>query len=827
MKQNHVTSFFLAFVFLSGTCLAQTGSIGKLAVSFDRRYGQVEVGGNYVGAEFHRSRPLPSRISLYYPVANSIDLSTDYWKRGESEPFKVFVNIGDRVDTIGVKPCDYRWTPYAADFTDNLPGYKVDISYRFCDDLPFMVVEMKFRNLSGSAKTFHVRTVLSTILRTCQTYAWKDTARVEYMRGGRVYVADFRYLDTDSASVIVANAGGAVPVNGKEETSGRTELDPAARFEYAETVKPSGSFTIVQLVGSCRIGETKSMVAKALARWKESVKKNDARIVNYAYRDALIEVPDKNLEHTAMWSKAMLATDRHYIDGSIVPMPCPAEYNFFFTHDVLLTDLGAVNYDLARVRHDLLFIRSLTRRDSILPHAFYWRDNGFKTEFAAADNWNHLWFMIVCGTYLKHSNDIETLDLLYPILKKSVEMTLSNLGPGGLAYSTRPDWWDIGNNYGARSYLTALMVRALREYGYVALTLHRDNGFAAKCLRTSDLLQKDLVKKLWNSKAGYLLNTLDTTTVDYHYYAGSLVAVDFNVLDRERSDSLLATARKELLDTHLGIRNAMPDDFDKLASLYKFQDGEAGGPYVYMNGAVWPQTTAWYILALIQNDHVNQAREALSKYLSIGGIEDSPNGQPSFFEYRFSDPSSPLYGKIDKPNFLWAGGWYLNSLYHLAGVRENEWNIYLTPHLPNGFQNTAYDLTSAGRMHRVTWTGTGGYFREISADGANLHSAVIDGKGKDIRAELGTPDSPYLASASCVINAVSYSGNTHTLEVNAKGLVGQYAGLAVISPKPMRKVIVGSKDMTSQAVSTDKGGVYSIKVSFPFARQLEKAHFIF
>jgi len=40
----------------------------------------------------------------------------------------------------------------------------------------------------------------------------------------------------------------------------------------------------------------------------------------------------------------------------------------------------------------------------------------------------------------------------------------------------------------------------------------------------------------------------------------------------------------------------MPDDFDRLSSLYEFKEGEAGGPYVYMNGAVWPHTTSWYIL---------------------------------------------------------------------------------------------------------------------------------------------------------------------------------------------------------------------------------------
>jgi len=71
------------------TAGAQQGAAGQprplnlprpagIAYTFDGHFGQVEVGGRYAGAEFHRSRPLPSRISFYYPVANSIELSTGY-----------------------------------------------------------------------------------------------------------------------------------------------------------------------------------------------------------------------------------------------------------------------------------------------------------------------------------------------------------------------------------------------------------------------------------------------------------------------------------------------------------------------------------------------------------------------------------------------------------------------------------------------------------------------------------------------------------------------------------------------------------------------------
>jgi hypothetical protein len=52
-----------------------------IAVAFHGGYGSIEVGGPYAGFESHHSRPLPSRISFYAPVANSMDLSTDYWRR--------------------------------------------------------------------------------------------------------------------------------------------------------------------------------------------------------------------------------------------------------------------------------------------------------------------------------------------------------------------------------------------------------------------------------------------------------------------------------------------------------------------------------------------------------------------------------------------------------------------------------------------------------------------------------------------------------------------------------------------------------------------------
>lgn len=305
---------------VSGISFSQT-------VTFNGKYGQVEIGGNFVGAEFHDSRPLPSRISFYYPVANSIDLSTAYSNRGESQPFKVFVNVDREIDTIGASPCKYRCTPYEADFSYYGKYYNANISYSFCEDIPFMAVRIEFTNLSRWKKTFHITTDLLSILRTCQTYAWRNRAEVTYFEEGSIYIANFKYPDTDSASVIVVNVGGSMPVKSSVNVSGKTDSIPIARFKYSETIRPNGKFAIVQLIGSSRIAESRNMAGKAMRCWKESIRKNNQRVLNYAFRTVLMKIPDQSLVNTFVWAKAMLASNRHYIDGSIVPMPCPAEYN--------------------------------------------------------------------------------------------------------------------------------------------------------------------------------------------------------------------------------------------------------------------------------------------------------------------------------------------------------------------------------------------------------------------------------------------------------------------------------------------------------------------
>ncbi|MDZ7292481.1 MAG: hypothetical protein ONB44_17820 [candidate division KSB1 bacterium] len=811
-----ISILFATLIFSQAACWAQHSAEDLIAASFDRQYGQLEIGGKYVGAEFHHSFPLPSRISFYVPVANSIDLSTDYWRRDESKPFTVVIAVNGKIDTVGREPFPYRWTPFSAVFTQTKPAYKVEFAYHFCDDLPAMVVQMKFRNISKNDAAFKVFTKLETSLRTCQSYTLKNQARTEYINSGSVIVANFDEMDTDSAQVFVANVGERPVVWSCTNRLGASSLQnqkhgPVASFGYDKTLAPNGELIITQLVGSCRQTESREVLQRSLREWKQSVQKNEQRVLHYVRDQSKFEIHDLALRQTARWSKAILATNLHHINGHIVPMPCPAEYNFYFTHDVLLTDLGAVLFDTERVKHDLLFLRSLTQADSILPHAYYWRDDGFKTEFCASDNWNHLWFIILASSYLKHSGDRETVAAIYPMLAKSLDMMLANKSADDLMYASRPDWWDMGNVYGARAYITTLMIRALRDFSFITLQLGKQQEPLREYVDLARRMQASLNKNLWDEDAGFLLNMLDATAIDRHYYAGSLLPAAFDLLDEARKTRLLETAKRELLDEKLGIRNAMPANFHELIEVYKFKGMEAGAPYVYANGGIWPHGTAWYALGWLAAEQPDAAYEVLKKYLTLEGIMNSPNGQPAFFEYRHADPLSPKYGEIDKPTFLWAAGWYLHVLYHLAGVRENEWNISFDPNLPTGFEDITYDLTLNGTLSEVIWKGNGRYFKRIVTDGRDMNSAVIFASPKKILLERGEPESPYLAGASCLVDQVHYDAQSNSLQVRVRGIQEQDIALKVVAASSPQKVFVDGIER-SDFMSTSRDDKVAITI---------------
>ena len=592
---------------------------------------------------------------------------------------------------------------------------------------------------------------------------------------------------------------------------------PVAAFLYRDELAPNDSMMIVQIVGSCPRDEVKKRTSFLAGVWRQEVEEYDNYITQKAEKESHFVTGDPWLDRSAIWARGLIASNAHYIDGQILPMPCPAEYNFFFTHDVLLTDLGAVNFDLRRVKRDLFYIASLSKED-VIPHAYYWRDDGFKTEYCAPDNWNHLWFILATASYYRHSLDSATLQALYPLMSKSIELILTQRKADGLMYAKHPDWWDIGNREGPRSYLTILTIRALRDFAYVGAALGKNDAEHLLELEVSaDNMQKMLNERLWDDGQQFLTN-FNGTDRDAHYYAGSLLAPLYGAINKDRSVRLLNTANKELVDQRIGVRIVAPADFhtDSMISYFKLLGNEAGAPYAYANGGVWPHSTAWYILALQSCGKINEGVEFLKKTLTLDGIAQSPMGQPAMYEYRFADTSSPEFGKIDKPSFLWAGGFYLNVLYRLFGVTENEWNLSVSRPRPSNFDSSNFSL-AFGLQKNIVIKGKGETLHSWTSNDKKVSSMVFPLDAvQSTRCEIdfGAARDPYLENINAILYSARYDEESHSLECVVSSFHGHAVTAKIVGVKKVKAVTVDGKPVKNVLRSRNDDGSETMTVNF-------------
>jgi hypothetical protein len=821
---------------------------------FSGKFGQVEVGGRYAGAEFHDSRPLPSRISFFYPVANSLDLSTDYWKRGESRPMVVGIAVdGGRRHWLGKEGWDYVLSPHRVDFTRIEDGLEYRMTYEFCFTQPAMVFSLSIRNTTGRAVRLQVYTHTKATLRTCQTYARIDSAATSINASGTTVMANFPERETGMTSMLVGNAG-AKPASWTTDAAELGVVDSGAShwvdsggalggrlfqngkrgnavaaFVYEQQVQPGDSLQIVQYLATCKLDESDAVDKRIAATWKSDVNAYGDFIRKKAYEEFSIRTGDAWIDSSVSWARAILAANAHYLDGEVVPMPCPAEYNFFFTHDVLLTDLAAINFDPERVRRDLLYIIALAD-SNIIPHAYYWRDDGFKKEMCTPDNWNHLWFILLNGSYLRHTGDTTTLSRLYPLVTKSLTEILKQHRPDGLMYAFRPDWWDIGRNEGPRSFITILTIRALREYQFLSVSLGRSQEQLLAYERMADEMQKALVARLWDGNLAYLIN-YNGNREDTHYYMGSLLAPAFGLMPLKNAGLMMESATRVLVAPQVGVRTVFPVDFntDSVRKFFKFVDNEAGDPYLYANGGVWPHNNSWYTLGLQSTGRLSEAYDFFRRIMTLEGVGHSPMGHPAMYEYRFSDPSSPEYGRIDKPSFLWAGGFYLYTLYHLLGVTESEWNLSLGSNVPGELRTTHFDLWFHGKKG-VDQKSAGVEIAQLLADGKQVASRIVPANLKDTKKwvlTLGKVKGPYLDRVNAIVRSVSLEKKTRILRIEINSFDGHKVTARILSPRPPKQVRLDGSTVGFILAAPAAGGTQGYEVTFPGTAGMQKLEFQF
>ena len=825
----------ILIIFLFSLPLFSQSSLeDKLKVTFTGD-AQLETGSAYVGLEFHHNSPIMQRISFYYPVSNSVDLSNDYWKRDSSYVMAAALKTGDKIEWFNHQRYEFTSTPYYVSWYRKDVDKEIRITYNFLNNKPAYIATWEITNSKKTKQTFELYTDLEANLKTSHSYKIKDKAYTDSEREGNKLFIYYNDPELQNVSLFSINKGESpvafstksvlskipVPQNkwwndnnlqlNNEMIEKGNEGIPAFRYLYKKDLAPNEKMTVVQIIGTAKFDEVNSLAEYCSDNYKKEIADYKDYVFSYV-KGNQFTTGDKYFDKTVLWSNAILAVNKHYIDGTIQPMPCPAEYYFFFTHDVLLTDLAAVNFDLPRVKSDLSFIVDHADKNNVIPHAYYWLDSSFVTEYADSDNWNHFWFVITASKYLLRSGDTQFLEKIYPVIQKSITMAMSNRH-NDMMWAIRPDWWDIGRNYGPRAFMTILAAKSLREFSYISATLNKNIDKLGEYDKAANDLVKGLNNKLWSPTQQYLINYFADGSLDSHYYIGSLLASHFDLLNNERKNELTETAGKILLDPNVGVYNVFPMDFQKLIDYLKFAGNEAGDEYFYANGGIWPHGNTWYALSLMSAGKKKEAYDFIRKDMTLNGIMDGPNGQPAMYEVRTGKKDKNIYGRIDKPQFMWAAGWYMYSLYNLFAIKENNWNLAFDPWLPDNLKTVSFNLNINGSKALTTINGRGEFIRTVKIDGKEMNSAVIPSglkNTKRVEIVLGTPQDPYLKEINSELKSIKYdrTKKIYSFTSDRKDITA-----IMISPlKPVSLNINGTSrnDLLS---ATKKGNVFIISIA--------------
>ncbi len=765
---------------------------------------KIEVGSYYAGLEFHHSYPVPQRISFYYPVANSIDLSTDYWKRDTTFVMDVGLKFGEsKIEWLNNKPFTFYLTPFSVDFIKEDSDKKIELSYAFTKNKPALVISYSIINKTNREKTVELYIKQALAFKTSHIYKLSENIYSKILKNGEAIFINHDDFETQNACMFIVN-GNEQPLNVQfvDRKSGSKDFfrellakrkfvnDPSLNFIYKKNLSRGEKLIVIQIIGTCKNDEDRQAASYLKTNYKKEIAEFENSVLKKIDENPAFATGDRILDHSVFWSKAILEVNKHYIDGEIMPMPCPAEYNFYFTHDVLLTDLAAVNFDLERVKNDLRFIKKLANKEKIIPHAYYWKDSSFVTEFADHDNWNNFWFIIVSAEYLKHSNDKILLVELYPYLEKSLRQELKTKGSDDLMWSNRPDWWDIGKKYGQRSYMTILAIKAIRSFTYLSSALGKNANKLLKLEQLSERMIKSLNEKLWLDKYGYLMNCSDPHTIDDHYYSGSLLAAHYGLLDSIKISSMIKTANQKIVDNKVGIYTVYPMDFDEHKDFWHFVNNEAGAKFYYLNGGIWQHSNAWYSLALMANGKKEEAAQFIKNVMTVDGIMKGPNGQPAMYEVRNGNFNYPkVYGTVDKPQFMWAAGWYIYSLYYLFGLNNNEFNIELNPFLLNEQQNCFFDLSVNNKLVKVEIVK--GKSQKIKIDGTDVNTFIIPSETKNIKniqLTIGQIDEPFLKTTNSILKLCVFDKRTNEMKIRLEAFKG-HNNKTIIESKHKSKII--------------------------------------
>ncbi len=234
-------------------------------------------------------------------------------------------------------------------------------------------------------------------------------------------------------------------------------------------------------------------------------------------------------------------------------------------------------------------------------------------------------YIILAGTYLKHSGDLEFIKSSWPFIKKAMDFCFSTDTDGDhLIENTNVGhgWVEGGSLFGSHSslYLTSCWAEALDEAAYMAKSIGLQQE-ESRYEKEAAIVKKIINTDFWNSAQNFYYHGKfsDQSFMDEQSIMPA-IPIYFRQADKEKVDLVLPTLADNNFSSDWGCRIISSNN-------------SHFNPNGYHSGSVWPLFTGWEALAEYTSGRSVQGFTHVMNNLQVyknwglGFVEEVINGE--------------------------------------------------------------------------------------------------------------------------------------------------------------------------------------------------------
>lgn len=266
-----------------------------------------------------------------------------------------------------------------------------------------------------------------------------------------------------------------------------------------------------------------------------------------------------------------------------------------------------------------------------------------------------LWYVNAVLQYLKYTGDFAFVrDMLWEVLRvtvgdleKRTELDIRIDSDGLLHHGSQLTWMDAAVDgevmtprNGKAVEIQALWYNMLKTMELLSRRFKERNE-AENYAQMAERAAESFVKEFWNADKGYLFDVIDNNGKDDSLRPNQVIAValDFNMLDHRKAESIVDAVEKELL-TPNGLRTLSKNDPHYMGV---YVDDRRSRDKAYHNGTVWPWLLGPFTTAFLKVKGYTEFRceYALKNFLlpllteqihksGLGAINEIFDGDPPY-----------------------------------------------------------------------------------------------------------------------------------------------------------------------------------------------------